>query len=297
MIHLAAVAVATVLSASSSVPVKAISLANEGPNTALYSGDWATSPVDATAMIRIVRNVCEIEDIAPLSITSIRAVDLDADGKNELVVAPDQGCTGCPAMLVIFRRSEGGISAWKVATENGDVDRDVLDVDGDGIPEVRTRELLATSLSHTEAVFWPHLFRLKDGQLAQSDGQYRKFYRNHKRDWLEIQRKTLAETPESVAKRDGKDTSWGERWIRYRTADLQVGIDKVDRLLGEKKAGFKQAVEWWDSGDKALMRNAITTFGDVRDATCVDYLRKAVKEPDSDLAILARSRLADSFTR
>lgn len=288
------IAFASVLSATSIQHEKAIIIPNVPPYEELYKTDWIASPFDATTMARMVRSVCSIEDFTPLTISGFRAVDLDGDSINELVVAPDQGCTGCPAMLVIFRRDGGVVKAWKVATENGDVDQDVTDVNGDSIPEIKIRKQLAWSLSHAEAIFWTHLYRMKEGQLIRADRRYKEFYRNLKKEWLETQRQALAETPESVAKRDGRDISWGKKWIRYRVADCQIGIDKVDRLLGAKKAGFQQAVEWWNSEDKALMRNAITTFEEIRDATCVDYLKKAARSPDPVLSDHSKSILAGS---
>ncbi len=285
------VAFATILSATSFSYQKALTLPDEPPFENLYINNWTTPPVDATAMARIVRRAFAIEDFAPLTVPEIRAMDLDGDGSNELVTAPDQGCSGCPALLVVFNRDDRQVQAWMLHTEWGDIERDVADVNEDGIPEVQTRDWIPTSLSHAESIFWPHFHNLKDGRLILSDRLYKAHYRMLKEEWQERQRKVLAETPESVAIREGKDRSWSERYIRNRTASFQAGIDKVDRFLGNKKAGFKHAVDWWNSGDKELQHMAIVTFGEIRDATCMGYLEQAVGNADKYLADEVKSAL------
>jgi hypothetical protein len=74
-------------------------------------------------------------------------------------------------------------------------------------------------------------------------------------------------------------------------ACAQVVRDKIDRLLGDKTAGFSQAKAWMLSSDPSLRRKAVCVFEDIGDSASIVALRTLTKDKDDVVSLEANAAL------
>jgi HEAT repeat protein len=70
-----------------------------------------------------------------------------------------------------------------------------------------------------------------------------------------------------------------------------VETDKVDRLLGDKTAGFSHAKEWMTSPDESLRMKAVWVFKDIGDADSQAALKILATDKDPGVAMEASAYL------
>jgi hypothetical protein len=71
----------------------------------------------------------------------------------------------------------------------------------------------------------------------------------------------------------------------------QAVADKLDRLLGDKTAGFARAQSWMRSGDASLRRKAVRVFSDIDDAPSQEALRTLALDSDAGVSNEAKVAL------
>jgi HEAT repeat protein len=66
-----------------------------------------------------------------------------------------------------------------------------------------------------------------------------------------------------------------------------IEIDKIDRLLGNKAAGFSHAKVWMESPDPSLRSKAVWIFKDIGDADSQAALEKLSSDKDPVISMEA----------
>jgi hypothetical protein len=69
----------------------------------------------------------------------------------------------------------------------------------------------------------------------------------------------------------------------------EVVADKVDRLLGDKTAGFSHAKAWMESSDPSVRRKAVRVFEDIDDSASVAALKVLSNDKDPVVSMEARA--------
>jgi hypothetical protein len=82
-----------------------------------------------------------------------------------------------------------------------------------------------------------------------------------------------------------------EKLISAPPADIcsEVVADKVNRLLGDKTAGFSHARAWMESSDPSVRRKAVRVFEDIGDSASLAALKVLSADKDPVVAMEARA--------
>ena len=89
--------------------------------------------------------------IGPL-VESKRICDLNKDGKPDLVALIEEGSSYDPRRILVVCTTADGWVAQSLATVDGDMDETVADLNGDGLCQIRAKDLL--SGNHQNPTYW-----------------------------------------------------------------------------------------------------------------------------------------------
>jgi len=152
---------------------------------------------------------------------------------------------------------------------------DLIDVNGDGIPEVINMADIGTyAPQRTKDIpggVWPQVYRLRNGGYIEASRDFPTFY---DKTVLPIIDKAMAkarkdfkrfETSIPAPNIDPDEMRKEERRQMERTlAALTMCRDKILRVLGrDPNAGLAQAHEWMTSADPVLVDDARVVFADI----------------------------------
>jgi hypothetical protein len=74
-------------------------------------------------------------------------------------------------------------------------------------------------------------------------------------------------------------------------ACTEVEVDKIERLLGSRTAGFSRAATWMSSSQASLRRKAVRIFQDIGDAASAKALRVLANDKDPTVSSIAATSL------
>jgi len=152
---------------------------------------------------------------------------------------------------------------------------DIVDADGDGVPEVIDLDDLDYHPPPQRTKFipggmWPRVFRLRDGKYVEASRDFPAFYDKTIFPLIEKAMSKAQQDIKDVAAQKAKpgpnfdpnDDYWQ---LPTRTlAGLIMCRDKILRVLGrDPNAGLAQAREWMASPDPVLVDNARVVFKDI----------------------------------
>jgi hypothetical protein len=218
--------------------------------------------------------------------------DFNRNGGREIIAAIERNCTGDPVDIVVLFWGKEAVRAQVIETHQGNLKRDVRDLNKDGKVEIITWSVLAESICHADCVVWPSVYEFEDGKglYVDASAKYLSYYKKEVRPALEkrlADRKAL--NSDELDKDGDKPAGW---WKQHAIADIYVALDKVSRLLGEDpKAGYDRAVSWVKDGDSGLRNNAIQVFSEIGDAPSIGHLKALALDKDAPVSLRAKRAL------
>ena len=152
---------------------------------------------------------------------------------------------------------------------------DIVDANGDGVPEVIDLDDLDYHPPPQRTKFipggmWPRIYRLRDEQYVEASRDFSAFYDKTIFPMINASmanaHKRIKELAEQKAKPGTNDSQNDDyRQIATRTlAGVIMCRDKILRVLGrDPNAGLAQAREWMTSPDPVMVDNARVVFQDI----------------------------------
>lgn len=162
-----------------------------------------------------------------------------------------------------------------------DLDDRVVDVDGDGLVEIVTQELvLDQGGAATKPVAWHRVMKARaDYTLEDVSARNRGYYEKVIIPELEDLDGKLADRYEGTALAEAK-------------AQVQFVRDKYRRMLyGEREAGLKNALSWSQSAQRELQRLAIRALQDIGTKEAREQITRLSEVSDGVVASAARRAL------
>jgi len=260
---------------------------------AFLSSSWAGAELDEDRLNRLIPSILPSEEgwaTEQLQLDEAMWIDLNNDRTKELAVTVSAAGPSGNVFIVIFFKSEPHILVQMLPTYSGSM-KHFQDMDHDGCIEIIVREIVAWSTSRAEATLFPSIYRWNGRGYTESSARYPAYY-NGLRDRLarqisDISALNLAE----MAKSDERNAEELARWKELRIADMKVALYRIEQILGDKRSGFEQAVQWSASGDDNLKRNAIAVFEDIGDRESINYLKQAAQGEDEIVSRRAKQAL------
>jgi hypothetical protein len=253
------------LLALSLLPLTPVRAATAGDNTASAAQQRALQR-GAEALLDKVWHLPTRAAEGGVTVCSAAEVDLDGDGRLELIASVDySGRRFCNTLAVV----EKGRSSVPLVSDTWGMDnvRKSLKRDADGSLML----VVPTGFTDYEGAecmtLWRRLFKLQHGALVDVSASYPDFYTSRKR-----------EVDAAIAKMDPT-----------KATCALIESDKLDRFLGASPAaGYKRAVRWMRSSDPAMRKRAARVFADIGDAGSLANLQKLARDTDAAVAVSAQ---------
>lgn len=245
--------------------------------SAFLNSSWAGADLDKSSLDTLIPNILPSEEgwaIEELHVDEAMWIDLNNNRTQELAVTIDAAGPSANILIIIFFKREPHIFFQMLPTYSGTM-KDFQDMDNDGYTEIIAREIVAWSTNRAEATLFPSIYKWDGKEYIESNARYPGYYHglldSLTREISDISALNLADLAES-GERSEEELA---RWKELRIADKKVAVFRIERILGEKRSGFEQAVRWLASEDDNLKRNAITVFEDLGDDDSITYLEQA----------------------
>ena len=234
------------------------------------------------AVLRLVQKT----DESDFSLSDYGEFEFDwypaGDGKYELAVSSSTG-PDISYLDIYWRDAPGRIRSqeFTYAAEASDQwywnegGTDIVDANGDGVPEVIDLDDLEYHPPPQRTKFipggmWPRIYRLRDEQYVEASRDFSAFYDKTIFPMINASmanaHKRITELAEQKAKPGTNDSQNDDyRQVATRTlAGVTMCRDKILRVLGrDPNAGLAQAREWMTSPDPVMVDNARVVFKDI----------------------------------
>ena len=234
------------------------------------------------AVLRLVQKT----DESDFSLSDYGEFEFDwypaGDGKYELAVSSSTG-PDISYLDIYWQDAPGRIRSqeFTYAAEASDQwywnegGTDIVDANGDGVPEVIDLDDLDYHPPPQRTKFipggmWPRIYRLRDEQYVEASRDFSAFYDKTIFPMINASmanaHKRIKELAEQKAKPGTNDSQNDDyRQIATRTlAGVIMCRDKILRVLGrDPNAGLAQAREWMTSPDPVMVDNARVVFQDI----------------------------------
>lgn len=213
------------------------------------------------------------EDV-DLKVGDFRKVDLNGDGREELVATVDySGRELYNSVIVTWQEPEGPrvetITVWNMESLEGAIQ----DLDGDGKLEILTQELLTPYLGVRPYAVWTSVRSWTGKEYVEASSRFTTFYENV---ILPALKEKLAQFRQAEEKHSAEVT--------------EVALYKVLRIVGQdREAGLQRALSWSSEPDALSRIYAVAVLRDIEGAAAVEALRRLTKDPDREVAIFAKS--------
>ena len=195
--------------------------------------------------------------ILNVTVREYRRVDLNGDGRLELVVTLDFHSTGGTAPVLVIFASETGTSCQQLkgyAPYGTTLDSAIVDLDNDGKKEIITVDwMLDYHQMTTQPIEWPVVNALLGTKYVPAEHRFIEYYRN------------LANRLKSEIRHYNQDNPQIDSETRERaTLKWQLPMNKALRITGiDKLAGFEDAVKWSELPNIEWKKVAINVLGDI----------------------------------
>lgn len=104
--------------------------------------------------------------------------DLDKDGILEIVAVISENCTSCPNQLVIIKKKRDRFVLFHFDSAHVSINQ-VVDLNKDGIDEVKLHDWVPGKASMAEAVYWPYVLAWRNGQYVDESEEYPEVYKDY----------------------------------------------------------------------------------------------------------------------
>jgi hypothetical protein len=160
--------------------------------------------------------------------------------------------------------------------------REVVDLTGDGIDEVITKEPVAGYQgAQTDPIFWWSIFEFRHGLPKDVSASFPEFYQRVVLPDLGYLEQLLA----LVRERD-------PRALRFQQAEVEFLRLKVRRkIFGEERAGLQEAIAWTETGDARLQELAIRALEEISGPQSLKKLEQLARSSDPLISQRANNAL------
>jgi hypothetical protein len=283
---------------------------------------WPSTWADASSITikreDVLRFVVELHrdnaDEEVYAIQGFRFVPLEKD-KFYLVADADVSGRDLFGSLQIVRCEGAACIIGSQATEAEDLDTDLVDVGGDGVFQVITKETAAPNVGMMGTVpLYVYLIRsLVGGDLVDVSSKYPEYFKDHILPRMEADGKGVEENiasmdkpqPLHVSDIDGskrltpdaqennpQEILRTQEWKVKAAAERQyVQDDYHRRVLGEKTAGLENALKWARADDAWLKGFGVKALEPIDSPVAAAELSMIANSGDSSLAEDARNAL------
>jgi hypothetical protein len=160
---------------------------------------------------------------------------------------------------------------------------ELIDLDGDGVDEVITKEPVGGYQgARTEPIFWYSIFAIHGGLPKDVSARFPEFYNRMVLpglDYLDRLFALVRERPPNT--------------LRLQRAQVDFVRLKVRRkILGEKRVGLHEAINWAESGDTRLQELAISMFEEIPGQQSLKQLQELARSKDPVVSRRAQIALA-----
>jgi hypothetical protein len=281
----------------------------------VWPSTWGDVSSVAISREEVLRFLTALDrDDPPDAIQSFRFVPLEKD-KFYLVADTDASGNDLFGTLEIVRCEGAACIVCTQLTEAEDLDTDIVDMNGDGVFEVVTKQ---SADYHTRSDWGrpPFVYSIRsvmNGKLVDISSKYPDYFKSHIFPRMEADRKAIEvmianmDKPQPLHLSDlegNKRVSADEeqnnrqaalandRWKLKATVELQyVQDDYRRRILGEKTAGLENALKWVRSDDQGLREFGVKALEPIDSPTAAAELLRIANSKDSELAENARNAL------
>ena len=217
------------------------------------------------------------QDDVSLRVGDFRKVDLNGDGRPELVATIDySGREFYNNLAITWQESAGPrvqtITVWNMESLEGAIQ----DLDGDGKPEILTQELLTPYLGSRPYAVWTSVQSLAGKEYVEASSRFPAFYRNV---FLPALEKKLSELRTAQEK--------------YGIEVTEVALYKALRSIGQdREAGLQRALSWSRDPDPLIRIYAVAVLSDIDSAVASEALSRLAEDADKEVATVAKSARA-----
>jgi hypothetical protein len=157
-----------------------------------------------------------------VSIADMKRIDLNSDGKEDLVALINHRGMSDPVEVFLLCSVENKFVAQTLSTERATLDTTILDLNNDGIYEVRVNSTIAGETPHALVVYWVDVYSWSGQRYVQNNEQF--FESFYLRRYLPY----LSERLKDV----GKRLEWGEqnKTLSAVLNDCRTAIQKVSTI-------------------------------------------------------------------
>lgn len=248
------------------------------------------------------------------AIRSFRFVPLEKD-KFYLVADADVSGRDFFGSLQIVRCERADCVVGNDTTEAADMDSDLVDVNGDGVFEVITKERAGSYEGVGTLPIYRYFIRsLNSGELQDVSAKHPEYFEKHILPRMEANKQSVEAEIASLDKpqplhvsdingskrltpeeEDNKRRAAAElqEWKHKGTVELQyVQDDYHRRILGEKTAGLENALKWARSDETWLKEFGVGALEPIDSTTAAAELLRIANSKDFSLAEDARNALS-----
>ncbi|MGH9340353.1 MAG: HEAT repeat domain-containing protein [Acidobacteriota bacterium] len=159
---------------------------------------------------------------------------------------------------------------------------EVIDIDGDGIYELVLRELVGDYQgAETLPVFWFSIHRFQDGKIVDVSPEYKEYYLQTLLPKLAFELRIASEL-----------AAQNSEYQYLFAAQSFIRSKFRRRILGELKAGFKEAVNWSKSEDIRIQFLSIKALEEIGDPESISILTELSTSEEQRVATRSNRALA-----
>jgi hypothetical protein len=237
------------------------------------AGEPFAALVGKEQVVRYLADLSDNQDI-DLTVGDFRKVDLNGDGRPELVATVDySGREFYNTLMVVWQEPKGPrvqtIAVWNMKSLEGAF----KDLDGDGKLEILAQELLTPYLGVRPYAVWTSVRSLVGKEYIERSSHFRPFYENAVLPALQKDLEHFRQADE-----------------KQRAEVTEVALFKVLRSIGsDTRAGLQRAVSWAGEADPLSRIYAVAVLSDIDDRTAVETLSQLAEDPDREVSMFAKN--------
>lgn len=259
----------------------------------LYNTNWDEITKNDADLEKLLRKILDIKDIDKMESRKLILKGIDKNNKEAIFIEINLFSPADPIYIVVFYKDGVLIKCQNIKTESGNIDSDLKDLNNDNIPELIIKRTIVGNASNAADVLWPEVYKWENNKFVLKSIEFKEYYINRKEN--------LKNTLNYLKSNKGlKKDKLLKKLTQYQKADITFHIDKIDRFLGNKNAGFDNAVKWASTSDERLIHNAICVFEDIADDESIkqlEIIRNKKINNNSDYAQRVLDKIKKAFSK
>lgn len=233
---------------------------------AVKSNDEATN-----LFYLITRETASEYEKMGVTVSDYKVIDLDQDGRKELVLTLNFHSTGAAAPVLVIFAGEDSSSYQRVPGTRpyGKLDEAIVDLDHDGKMEIITAEGMLKYRGTRDPGDWPTIYSLHGTTYIAEESRFIEYYRNLATDLSQKIKQFELDNPLMDSDARNKETL---KWL--------LPMYKALRITGaNKEAGLEEAITCSNSSDIEWREVAVTLLEDMGSESALNVLVGMARDP------------------